>query len=273
MAATVAGILLSGTHASRPAASAPPVGSVYSCSDHSLIYVTNGSAWSTWATLGTSGGIASTIVDAKGDIIAATAADTVSRLAAGTDGQVLTAASGQATGLQWATPSSGGLTHSYLGYNTIGGTTEAVTVRRWYAKKITVATAGVLTSIGAYVDQTTAGTTTHMGIGLFEDNAGTPRYMLGANAPVIGTGVFWPEHSSGVAGDPRWMSLPLGVYVTAADYWIGVVFDSANFNVYKDTSGADRYWTHATGIRFTDAGIVAITTTTDRYSIRASHIS
>jgi hypothetical protein len=51
-----------------------------------------------------------TIVDAKGDIIAATAADTVARLAVGTNGQVLTAASGQATGLEWATPVSGGMT-------------------------------------------------------------------------------------------------------------------------------------------------------------------
>jgi len=57
-----------------------------------------------------SAAIAKTIVDAKGDIIAATAADTVSRLAVGTDGQVLTAASGQSTGLQWATPSSSALT-------------------------------------------------------------------------------------------------------------------------------------------------------------------
>ena len=54
--------------------------------------------------------IASTIVDAKGDIIAATAADAVSRLAVGANGTVLTAASGQATGLEWATPSAGGMT-------------------------------------------------------------------------------------------------------------------------------------------------------------------
>jgi hypothetical protein len=54
--------------------------------------------------------IAKTIVDAKGDIIAATAADTVSRLAVGPNGTVLTAASGQATGLEWATPASGGMT-------------------------------------------------------------------------------------------------------------------------------------------------------------------
>jgi hypothetical protein len=48
-------------------------------------------------------GIPATIVDAKGDIIAATAADTVARLAAGSNGQALTAQSGQASGLQWAT--------------------------------------------------------------------------------------------------------------------------------------------------------------------------
>jgi len=43
----------------------------------------------------------------KGDIYAATAADTVARLAVGANGTVLTAASGQATGLQWAAlPSS-----------------------------------------------------------------------------------------------------------------------------------------------------------------------
>jgi len=59
--------------------------------------------------------IAPTIVDAKGDIIAATAADTVARLAVGTNGQVLTAASGEATGLQWTTPSGIGWTQAATG--------------------------------------------------------------------------------------------------------------------------------------------------------------
>jgi hypothetical protein len=49
-----------------------------------------------------SAGIAKSIVDAKGDLIAATAADTVSRLAVGTNNQVLTADSSTATGLKWA---------------------------------------------------------------------------------------------------------------------------------------------------------------------------
>jgi hypothetical protein len=54
------------------------------------------------------GGIQPTIVDAKGDIIAATAADTPARLAVGANDTVLTADSSTATGLKWATPAGGG---------------------------------------------------------------------------------------------------------------------------------------------------------------------
>jgi hypothetical protein len=50
--------------------------------------------------------IAPTIVDAKGDLIAGTAADAVARLAVGTNGQILTADSTAATGMKWATSSS-----------------------------------------------------------------------------------------------------------------------------------------------------------------------
>lgn len=42
-----------------------------------------------------------TVIDAKGDLIAGTAADTVARLAVGTNGQVLKANSSAATGLEW----------------------------------------------------------------------------------------------------------------------------------------------------------------------------
>jgi hypothetical protein len=46
-------------------------------------------------------GIEATIFDAKGDIIAASAADTAAKLTAGTNGQILMAASGETTGLDW----------------------------------------------------------------------------------------------------------------------------------------------------------------------------
>lgn len=64
----------------------------------------------TWVAQDDSNAIQNAIVDAKGDLIAATAADTPARLAVGTNGQVLTADSTASTGLAWSTPSSGGLT-------------------------------------------------------------------------------------------------------------------------------------------------------------------
>jgi hypothetical protein len=62
----------------------------------------------TWVTTDDANAIQNAIVDAKGDLIAATAADTPARLAVGTNGQVLTADSTAATGLKWATPAAGG---------------------------------------------------------------------------------------------------------------------------------------------------------------------
>ncbi len=56
------------------------------------------------------GAIAKSLVDAKGDLIVASAADTVGRLAVGTNGHVLTADSAETTGVKWAAASSGGMT-------------------------------------------------------------------------------------------------------------------------------------------------------------------
>ena len=64
----------------------------------------------TWVTTDDTNAIQNAIVDAKGDLIGATAADTPARLAVGTNGQVLTADSTAGTGLKWATPASSSLT-------------------------------------------------------------------------------------------------------------------------------------------------------------------
>jgi hypothetical protein len=48
------------------------------------------------------------IFDAKGDLAVGTGADTAARLAVGTNGQVLTADSGESTGLKWAAGGGGG---------------------------------------------------------------------------------------------------------------------------------------------------------------------
>ncbi len=85
---------------------------------------TLGSSIDTTVFANASAGIPKTIVDAKGDIIAATAADTVSRLAVGANDTVLIADSTTATGLKWGLPSAGGMT--LLSTTTLSGTSTTI---------------------------------------------------------------------------------------------------------------------------------------------------
>lgn len=105
MANTVLGTHGSGTHAARPAGNAVPDGSLYSCSTHSLIYVSSygGNSWSTWASLGGTG--LSDPMTTRGDIIIRDASNTTARLGIGSSGKVLTS---DGTDISWQTPSAGG---------------------------------------------------------------------------------------------------------------------------------------------------------------------
>jgi hypothetical protein len=80
----------------------------------------------TWVAQDDSNAIQNAIVDAKGDLIGATAADTPARLAVGTNGQVLTADSTASTGLKWSTPVSGGMTLINTGGTALTGATTTV---------------------------------------------------------------------------------------------------------------------------------------------------
>ena len=70
--------------------------------------------------------LSATIVDAKGDIIAATAADAVSRLAVGANDTILTADSTTATGLKWAAAGGAG-SLTQLATGTLSGASVNVT--------------------------------------------------------------------------------------------------------------------------------------------------
>ena len=59
------------------------------------------------AALAAADAIPETLIDAKGDLVVGTAADTAARLGVGSDGQVLTADSGEAGGVKWAAAAGG----------------------------------------------------------------------------------------------------------------------------------------------------------------------
>ena len=82
--------------------------------------------------------IAKSIVDAKGDLIAATAADTVARLAVGANDHVLTADSTAATGMKWAAiPAGGGIT--LISTTTLTGeATELTSIPKTYTNLVLV---------------------------------------------------------------------------------------------------------------------------------------
>ena len=74
--------------------------------------------------------VQNTLVDAKGDLLAASADNTITRLAVGTNTYVLTADSSEATGMKWAAATAGTVT-SVTGTAPIvssGGTTPAISV-------------------------------------------------------------------------------------------------------------------------------------------------
>jgi hypothetical protein len=78
-----------------------------------------------------------TLVDAKGDLLAATAADTLARLAVGSNGQVLTADSAESTGLKWATAGAAATSYTALngaGTSLTGASTITITGLSGYNK-------------------------------------------------------------------------------------------------------------------------------------------
>jgi hypothetical protein len=123
------GVLVFASEAARDAAiTSPQEGQFAFTKDNNSLWYYSGAAWvasgatgdieGVTAGTGISGGGTSgtvtitnsmaTEIDAKGDLVVGTGADTFARLAVGTDGYTLVADSVETTGLKWVAPAAGG---------------------------------------------------------------------------------------------------------------------------------------------------------------------
>lgn len=155
-------------------------GSVYVC--------TVAGSPGTWVQAG--GGISPTIVDAKGDLIVGTAADTVARLAAGANGTVPTYQSGQTTGLLPQFPP--GYELAYVEFTspvTVASTTEGTPTDIVSAGAVTFDGSVVYVEFYSPVVQTSTGVSTLITCSLWEGSTQLGRMTAVLNSPgVSGTG-------------------------------------------------------------------------------------
>ena len=183
-----------------------------------LAKTTNADMDFTWVSQDDTNAIQNAIVDAKGDLIGATAADTPARLAVGTNGQVLTADSTQSTGLKWAATATG---LTYVGQATFAAAASAAldnvftsTYRNYLLVfdctaaggadlKITFRTGGVDNTTASYYSQGLS----NYGVTVVGANSSsqTSAKVGGVGSPggVVAATIFAPEATAGTRIESR----------------------------------------------------------------------
>jgi hypothetical protein len=162
----------------------------------------------------------------------------------------------------------GSFSQSYLGYNTIGGSQETWAGVTVYYKQITLASAALLVSIDVYLDLPTVTNVQNINSWVTSDNAGAPNLQ-------IALGTYRDSPSFHLSATARWLSLPISVWLPAGTYWVAVqrpVDSGSDLRIYYDGSGSDIKATTA-GAWSSDYSQQTPTTTSNRYSIRASILS
>ena len=172
-----------------------------------------------------------------------------------------------AGGVEWAASGGGGLAHSFIGYDTIGGTWAAA--GHQFCKQITLASDSLIASIDVYV-RGNGDAIANAYASVVTDNAGSPHHLLAGT----GNGGYYLSNSASMPTAEGWLSFGIGAWLAAGTYWI-TAFVPAGWDFAYDGSGSDKYFNPSGGAVITGAypGAWAITTTSNKYSMRASILS
>lgn len=172
-----------------------------------------------------------------------------------------------AGGVEWAAGAGGEITHSYIGYDTIGGSSEGWGTTNALLKQVTLASAGVLLTIDFYTQQAADSVYQTPTCGVWADASGVAGIQLFAGGGA--TGAYY----GGPAGTypARWVSVACGLYLPAGTYWIGGE-SGTGCAIFYDGSGSDRTWTFSAGTAYVDGARWTQSDTTKKYSIRGSLI-
>ena len=142
--------------------------------------------------------VPASLVDAAGDLLVGSAADTVTRLAMGTASQVLRVNSG-ATGLEYATPSSGGGKPSAVfasGFWTSipGYTDSALALAQDVPLAVPIVTDQAVTITRLGIEVTSAGGAgSVVRLGIYADSSGLPGSLVLDSGTINGTSATYQE--------------------------------------------------------------------------------
>jgi hypothetical protein len=215
-----------------------------------LSKTTNADMDFTWVTSDDANAIQNSIVDAKGDLIGATAADTPARLAVGTNGQVLTADSTAGTGLKWATPAAAGA-YTVIQSGTLSTTSVPLnSIPQTYKHLQLVMWATTFSANDGFALQINGITGSNYGRSSYGQNGGTSV----DGSTIVDNGVYYGNG----AADP--------LFSSSFNHWVLDIYDYTNTTgawamrgngTYLNTSSA--YSTYQAAYTYVAATATAIT--------------
>ena len=168
----------------------------------------------------------------------------------------------------WGTAPAGGITHSTLGYTSLGASADSTL--GWFLKTVTTVGAGLMSAIciGVKGDGTHGGS---LAAYVLDDNAGSPGNVV-AMTTIGSTSASLNAYLTSTA---RFISIPINFWAAASTaYWLVAMFPnvSTGYSILYDGSGSDKKL--GTGVSWaTDGSLESWTGTSNKYSIYCDILS